>query len=705
MADLALELEGYVVTDAFFGAPYLDVDEWRELAEGGVRYRFLHGGFAGTDTRFAFYYPTQDVYRGRLLQPLEGAYAGHETAFGEGTMGLILGGLAPGFRFGAFVVESNMGHIGATLCPKAGTDVTIYGYRAAAESARLAKHLAEQLYGAPPRHSYVYGGSGGARRSPLCLEHTDVWDGALPFMGGGVMGDEVFEQPEADQLLVGSQTAAFAAMFNVQRLLRGEKLQRVIDATEPGGSGDPFAGLTIHEREELANLYRLGFPRGAEIMIAHPMGQIGLWAWSADWLYEQDAAYYDAFWTRPGFLGHDAPGLFGDDLVDVRTTVTRVITAGEAAAQGGVAAVVAGFMAARFGPDFPLAFEAAPLGGYLLGSSLRMLTGQAAGRQLYCVGTQAGALNVDGFGEPGELKLTGVAVGDQVHIDNRRFLANCYYYRHQTMHWDADSMALAVDGAPIYPQRRHQVSTPPFGGPYTGRFAGKMLYIQHTHDTSLWPNQLVLYDALVRRVQGAEADDRFRVQFLENAEHIPPQFIPLPGAAASTRFVDFTHVVEQGLHDLAAWVEEGVAPPATRYRYEHGRLLLPADADERGGIQPVVRATVGGGVRADVVVGQEVVLEVATQLPAGVGVITRVAWDLDGSGQFATPAGDLTEDGSGRTSVQLATKHAFAEPGTFFPSVRVSAHRQGDTAATTRRIDNLARVRVVVSPISQEDSA
>ena len=34
-----------------FDQPYLDVDEWRDVP---VRHRYVHGGFAGTETRFSF---------------------------------------------------------------------------------------------------------------------------------------------------------------------------------------------------------------------------------------------------------------------------------------------------------------------------------------------------------------------------------------------------------------------------------------------------------------------------------------------------------------------------------------------------------------------------------------------------------------------------------------------------------------------------
>ena len=84
------------------------------------------------------------------------------------------------------MVESNQGHIGDDFDPKAGEDPTLYGHRASAEAARLSKYVAAQVYGSAPHHSYVYGGSGGGRRSPLCLENAPgVWDGCMPSTSGG----------------------------------------------------------------------------------------------------------------------------------------------------------------------------------------------------------------------------------------------------------------------------------------------------------------------------------------------------------------------------------------------------------------------------------------------------------------------------------------------------------------------------------------
>ncbi|WP_231111739.1 tannase/feruloyl esterase family alpha/beta hydrolase [Mycobacterium avium] len=251
-----IDVAGYVPTDGFFGTPYVDVDEARSEP---ITHRYVHGGFADTATRWAFSFPTDGHYRGRILQPLEGAHGGHENAFGNDLMADFLGGLRMCARLGGCMVESNQGHIGDDLDPRGGDDPTLYGYRASAETARLAKFVAAQVYGEPPHHTYVWGGSGGGRRSPLCLENApDVWDGALPFAGGGPI-----VEPGNTEKIEGAQVMSFATMFNCQRLL-GDKTDAIAAAMAPGGHGDPFVGLTTHQREELASLYRQGFPRGDE---------------------------------------------------------------------------------------------------------------------------------------------------------------------------------------------------------------------------------------------------------------------------------------------------------------------------------------------------------------------------------------------------------------------------------------------------------
>jgi hypothetical protein len=52
---------------------------------------------------------------------------------------------------------------------------------------------------------------------------------------------------------------------------------------------------------------------------------------------------------------------------------------------------------------------------------------------------------------------------------------------------------------------------------------------------------------------------------------------------------------------------------------------------------------------------------------------------------------------AGQSHVEARGQHVFDAPGIYFPSVRVTAHRDGDLGAKQRRLENVASVRVVVS--------
>jgi hypothetical protein len=476
-----IELVSYEVVDDFFGSPFVDVDEERVATSP---HRYIHGGFEGTDTRFAFCFPPAERWQGRMYQPLEGANAGHENV-NTGPLGPVTGGLEMNFRLGGYTVESNMGHIGDVMDAKAGPDPTIYGFRAAAESARLSKHVAAQIYGAPPHHSYVYGGSGGARRSPLCLAYGNgTWDAALPYMGDAMDGEH------GDMRRLRTGTPNFSAMFNVQRVLR-DKIAGVIDAMWPGGSGDPFAGLDTHQREELANLYRLGYPRGDEFMIAQPMGQAWLWASMAERLVATDP-YFEAFWSEPGHVGFDEPERVRNDLIQMRTRVKRPLYARDFGEEprfqtpefAAVATLAQLFSGMENMWDTPIAVELEEEpGGYPQGAGIRLVSGAAAGRQLFYMSGARNVWLVAGAGEAHNLRFAGVQAGDEVELDNRAFLAYCYYYRHHLMN-HAEWQSLRVGDRPIYKQYEHPEASPFMGVLHTGRYEGKLMWV-HSHPRRL----------------------------------------------------------------------------------------------------------------------------------------------------------------------------------------------------------------------------
>lgn len=688
-----IETQSYRPTDPFFGAPYIDLDEVRTTP---MEHRFIHGGFAGTDTRFAFYFPLGGQYEGRMFQPIEGGHGGHEESFGSPMLEAIIGGLAMCTRLGGYMAESNQGHIGDNIDPKGGDDPTFYGHRGSAESARFSKHVATQVYGEAPHHSYVWGGSGGGRRSPLCLENApDAWDGAMPFMGGG----EIAEHGNHARIK-GAQVMSFASMFNVQRLL-GDRLASVVDAMSPGGSGDPFTGLTTHEREELASLYRQGFPRGDEFMINEPMGQIWLWSSIADDLNEQDRAYFENFWTKPGYIGHDHPELVTNDIIDVTLPVKRVITAAEllgdefAGPEYMTMRTLVGVMAGSSGTlDQPYAVEVEGLDkGYRLGAGVKIASGDVAGRQMYCNSFAGNVMFCDGHGEANLQRFTGVKAGDLVNVDNRRFLAFCYFARHHPMD-DMQFDSFRVDGSAIYPLHEAPLMSPLMGQAYSGQYEGKLIWLHHTHDSSLWPPQGIIYEQAVLGARGPKgAAEHFRLRWTQNAEHGPAMMVPSkPGRASNTWLINFRGILEQSLRDLVAWVEDGVAPAGTSYEYLDGKVTLPPTAAARGGIQPVVHARANGGVRAEVAAGETVSFSADAAVPPGAGRIVAVDWDFDGSGTY--PMHHELDGTLGEGT--FSTTHAYAEAGTFFATARVTSHRHGDVTASNCLVENLDRVRVVV---------
>ncbi len=100
-----------------------------------------------------------------------------------------------------------------------------------------------------------------------------------------------------------------------------------------------------------------------------------------------------------------------------------------------------------------------------------------------------------------------------------------------------------------------------------------------------------------------------------------------------------------------------------------------------------------GATRADVEVGEEAAFAALIEVPPGTGTIVKVEWDFDGSGEFAVS--DTSVDGSS-SRLHVRMTYAFTEPGTYFPALRVSAHRHGNTKKPHGYAQNLGRVRVVV---------
>jgi hypothetical protein len=658
--------------DALFDAPFADVDEWRDAP---VAHRYVHGGFQGTDTRFAFHFPPAERYEGRFFHPLF-AVPGNEHTVSSGFMPGTEGWIQFAMSNGAALVESNQGR----LNPFPGPDWSIC-YRSSAAVARYSRVVAADTYGEHRAYGYLFGGSGGAYKTMSCFENAiGVWDGAVPYIHPTPM----------------SLPNLFTVQNHAIRVLR-DKFSAIVDAVEPGGSGDMYAGLNTEEREALAEVTRMGFPPRAWFDVDRIASQYhGVWTMLVDNLMKWDPEYFEDFWAVPGYLGFNPPESLGKARLQHKTTVSALVFREEAI---GLELPVPRLLGVRQWSEAPVAVRVDQLPVTSLeGATFTVTSGAATGRVLYIVDAIKGII-VTGFGPDNTEGLAGVSVGDEVLIDNSVYLASQTYHRHQ-VHPDFPQFdQFEVAGQPIYPQRPKFIG-PRFarygsGAVQTGRFAGKMIVIQNLMDEAAHPSQAEYYHGLVKAALGPRTDEHYRLWFIDHAMHGQPTVAPGdPRPVRTTRTVSYIGVLRQALRDLADWVERGLAPPpSTEYQLVDGQVLVPPTAAARKGIQPVVTLTVDGHSSAMVAAGEAVQFCGIAEVPPGAGTIVSAEWDFDGSGEYAFTEAGIEGD---YNQITVTTAHTYAQSGTYFPVLRITSQREGDPHTPHTRILNLGRTRVTV---------
>lgn len=670
------------IADPLFSKPYIDIDVWRQTP---VPHRYVHGGFADTETRFSFYFPPESQYHGRFFQHITPIPDSENLAqtLPPGSYNRI------GFAIdsGAYFVETNGGGKvdysvpGGTLL-----DPTITAYRANAAAARYSRAVAQTIYVSNARpYGYAYGGSGGGYRTIGSMENTDgVWDGAVPYVIGSTM----------------AIPNMFSVRMHAMRILK-DKFANIVDAMEPGGSGNPYANLTTEESAALREVSRMGFPLPA--WFGHKTMGIHGFAALYQGVVATDPTYFTDFWTTPGYLGFDKPETFDGHRLQLETTVVEAITAAAAArleivtnpfnsaARGGVDNAfkqVSGEEADRI-----VAFRLArtPPAVDFLGGDLMVLSGNAKGTKL-TLARIVDNIVVLGLGTAATAKR--VEVGDTIRIENSNFLAAQTYHRHQVPGTDfpAWDQFRSPDGNPIFPQRSMLIG-PLFvqataGSTMTGMVDEKMIIVASLWDREALPWQADWYRQRVAQYHGAKANDYVRLYYTEHALHGDELL-----TSDKTRVVSYRGILQQALRDLAAWVEDGVEPPAsTRYEIVDSQVVVPSDANNRYGIQPTVNLTVNGRQRIDVEAGETVRFEAVINAPQEAGTIVTADWDFDGSGEFSIQSKVPLD----RRSLQVSQEHTFDTPGTYFPALRSTLQREGNRNTAYARISNLGRIRVVV---------
>jgi hypothetical protein len=631
--------------DPLFYDPYIEVNEVREQP---VPHRYVNGGFRGTEARFSFYFPPATQYQGRFHHNTYPLATSSDIGPFPIAFEVATGNLGFTLDSGAYYVQTNMG--GAF---RRG-DPSIAAYRVNAAAAKFSRIVAAELYGTHRPFGYLYGGSGGAYQTIGGAEHTSgVWDGFMPFV-------------------LGSNNAVpslWSVRLNALRILRKRnRLAAVVDAIEPGGSADMYAGLDEQERAALKEASLMGFPvRG---WYNHETLHNGYFSDVFAVVRLLDPTYVDDFWTKAGYLGSDPTSSIAADRFQFETTVVQV-TDGPAK-QVTLAAV----------PDRELGC-----------AQLLLLSGAAAGNGLHIATVDGKSVRFASTSDPAV--VSHIQPGDKVRIDNSWILAAQTYQRHQIPSsadeygWD---QYRDVSGKPIYPQRNaligHSFAVNSIGSLLTGHIQGKMLLVQALMDIDAFAWCADWYRSQVKQALGPGFAQNFALWFFDHTQHDNPK-----SDLSQTHAVRLDGPLQQGLRDLSAWVEKGVRPSDTSYSVVASQVLIPQAAGQRGGIQATIELKANGSARTQVRVDESVTFAATVQVPSGAGQVVAVEWDFEGVGNFRV----VEEILKPQTFVSISAAHAYNQSGTYFAVVRATSQRDADSRSPYGRIQNIARVRVVVS--------
>ncbi|KAI2844657.1 hypothetical protein CBS11852_2196 [Aspergillus niger] len=610
-----------------------------------VTHRKVSGYFNGTETEFNIYMP-YDGWKGRFFQMV---YPGQMAVASPGEIEFTI-------EAGGYTV-----HVGGTG-----------GYRADAAVAKISRKLAHKFYNQPSRkiYGYIYGGSGGSFETVGGVENTiSVWDGSVPLIQGIPISDPT-----------GASITAFGG------LVMGNKSRDIQDAVRPGSILDPKDILNPVQHAVWEEVTALGMPPGAwedfdgsgrnrsqvyELLRAAAVG-----------LKTTDPTYVDDWWSKPGYLGTEESelgDLFRSSLIEFNATVLQVDRDADNVPVG---------MTLNASP------LAAPRRNWYYFTIQSECGGVKDGEFTGHMDPDSGKVSI--YSDQNSTVLSCLEKGVNVRVDNRWYLALHTFHRHEVPSsggYYAFDYLRDEDGKPRYPQRSVLAAftfaeSASGGGTNTGNFSGKMIVMDTLLDNKAFPWQADWYRQKAKSALGDRFNDNYRLYYSDHADH---EMGPVE-EAVKYRLIDFTGLFEQHLRDLAAWVEDGIEPPAqTRYKIENSQVKVPTSASQRGGIQPVAHLKVQNGTRAEIRAGSSVTLQANIEVPHDAGKIVSVEWDLYGNASFAK-----VDFGPPNRLVNVNVTHTYETPGVYIPSVRVASHRSGEKGSSNFLAYNMGRARVVV---------
>lgn len=638
--------------DPQLNAPYVDVNQPGSVTDPAtgvtVKYQYVHGGFTGTNTKFAFYFPLPTAYKGWFIEST------YPTVTSEAADPATI---VFGITNGAYVVSTN--NNGGTPA-----GLPLAQYRSNTAAAQYSRTVAASIYGSGagrPR-GFIFGASGGAYQTIGAAENTSgIYDGSVPMVDG------------APNAIPSFQAVGLLAYRRLAKVL-----PRIADAEEAGGSGDPFAGLSRGQRETLLEVSKMGFPLRGWWLYANYLDVSSFLAVEGA-VAALDPTYVTDFWTNPAYEGN-----------------VKSVKAARVQANATVESLVG---------TTQLVLSSVPSGD-LTFANLTITSGPLAGAVLPIESTSGNTVTL--AGSDGDLVGTGsgqspqgITPGTTVNLDNSETIALEYYQRH-TVPGDGEygwNQYLNAQGKPLYPQRSLIIGplldAGAAGSASSGKFYGHMIMLGSVMDDQAYTWSSIWYKKLAEQQIGSSLGQVYRLWYMDNADHDPPGPVQEDFPSAADHIVPYTGEYEQALLYLNDWVATGKAPPNdSNYVLDNlNAVQLAPTAAQRNGVQPVVAMTARGANRVDISAGQSVAFSVTADTPPGTGKIVDVEWDLQGSGTFS-PVTAVPSPGS---HVTLTDKAAFTHPGTYFATVRISAARNGaEGASPYALVQNIASVRVVV---------
>ena len=659
-------------SDPVWGKPYVDKEE--QSAEKNCLY--VHGGFEGTDLKFSFFFPKKEEYKGRFFHYLPPVQGSEDAALGRtGMEDRIMFAIS----HGAYYVETNM-----ACKPFAPLSDPKIIYKSSAAAAEYSREVARRLYGEHRPFGYLYGGSGGSYKTISCVENTDVWDGAAPYVNGTPY----------------SIPYTFTLRTHAKRVLR-RVLPLIADYIEPGGISreELYARMTEEEREVFEETERFGFPVRDWFM--YKMMDDGSLPVFVQMLQNFDPGYFTDFWEKEGYLGTDkghsafkdrikfeakviethVPGISKKDRASL-TGVDDAWTRNKVELEGKAWIRIDG----NFAPD-----------AYLHGMHVIFRSGGAEGYRVVLSEAHGDIAVIEPFfgAQDFSEKFGAVRAGDVVSFDNSDAIALQSYQRHQcpAEGFPAWNVYRNEDGSPKYPQREKvygpKVAYGGCGSLQSGDYGNcKMIATGALMDESALPWMQDWYRKKVIEARGGDKA-HYRLWYEDHSFHGDIEKTP-----DDLHLVPYLGALHQALLSLSDWVERGIEPVAsTVYSVNDGIVSVPERANDRGGIQPIVFLTAAGKKCVRVQAGEEVCFEAIAELPNGAGALERIEWSFEGEDDYPVK-GSFSEQNEDKTFGKAVCKHIFTVPGTYFAVVRVVSNQNPGDLFT--RVFNLDRVRVIV---------